>query len=180
MFRHLVKGPNNLWMRTSSIWLVGYAHMLCNCIFPILYTNHPNIFLHAIIRRMRNGSRLLAQFEKFAVEKGYREVRLYTNNLNTSHMKFIRQHGYEIVQCVSRTLMRGSLIQWKKTLRPTSRGGDKKNQMAEQSTAVPVSSSLNHVETPIEMIREDNTPTNRKRSITTPVVMDWKNTHVFL
>lgn len=66
---------------------------------------------------MRIGSRLLAQFEYFAVEKGYGEVRLYTNNLNTSHMKFIRQHGYEIIQCVSRTLMRGSLVQWKKRLR---------------------------------------------------------------
>lgn len=70
-------------------------------------------------RRMRNGSRLLAQFEHFAIEKGYKSVRLYTNNLNTSHMKFVRQHGYEIVQCVSRSLMRGCLIQWRKVLKPS-------------------------------------------------------------
>lgn len=72
----------------------------------------------ADVRRMRHGSRLLAQFENFAKAKGYRHVRLYTNNLSSSHMTFIRQHGYVVLQTVPRPLMRGSLIEWKKQLVP--------------------------------------------------------------
>jgi ribosomal protein S18 acetylase RimI-like enzyme len=67
-------------------------------------------------RRMRHGSRLLAQFENFAKQNNYKQVRLYTNNLSSSHMKFIRQHGYVAYQTVPRSLMRGSLIEWKKKL----------------------------------------------------------------
>jgi len=67
-------------------------------------------------RRMRIGSRLLAQFENFVTEKGYREVRLYTNDLNVSPLKFVRQHGYSVVQIIRRGLMRGSLIIWQKIL----------------------------------------------------------------
>lgn len=79
------------------------------------------------VRRMRHGSRLLAQFENFAKEKGYRQVRLYTNNLSSSHMKFIRQHGYVALQAVPRSLMRGSLIEWKKQLAPPSYFSDPAN-----------------------------------------------------
>eukprot|EP01070_Trichotokara_eunicae_P003874 Trichotokara_eunicae@DN3621_c0_g1_i4.p1 len=67
-------------------------------------------------RRHRIGSRLLIQLEQHAVERGYEEVRMYTNNLNTTHIKFIRQHGYDMVNLVTRGLMRGDLIQWKKCL----------------------------------------------------------------
>lgn len=67
-------------------------------------------------RRMRIGSRLLAQLENFASQKGYTEIRLFTNNLNTSHMMFVRIHGFETLQVVRRGLMRGDLIQWRKIL----------------------------------------------------------------
>lgn len=67
-------------------------------------------------RRMRMGSRLAAQVENFAIEKSFREVRTYTNNLNTSAIKFLRQNGYEQVQVVKRGLMRGDLFLWRKIL----------------------------------------------------------------
>jgi len=67
-------------------------------------------------RRMRIGSRLLAQFEQFAICRGYKEARLYTNDLNVSALRFVRQRGYSVVQVIRRGLMRGSLILWQKTL----------------------------------------------------------------
>eukprot|EP01071_Lankesteria_metandrocarpae_P012116 Lankesteria_metandrocarpae@DN5494_c0_g1_i1.p1 len=67
-------------------------------------------------RRQRVGSRLLAQLENFAIAKGYSEISLFTNNLNTSHMMFVRLHGFETLQIVRRGLMRGDLIQWRKFL----------------------------------------------------------------
>jgi len=69
-------------------------------------------------RRMRIGSRLLAQFENYVTAAGYKEVRLYTNDLNVSPLKFVRQHGYSVVQIIRRGLMRGSLIIWRKTIVP--------------------------------------------------------------
>lgn len=67
-------------------------------------------------RRMRIGSRLLLQLENYARENGYVSVRIYTNTLNPSHMKFVRQHGYTIVQTIRRGLMRGDLVTWHKAL----------------------------------------------------------------
>eukprot|EP00923_Selenidium_pygospionis_P023741 GHVN01041326.1.p1 GENE.GHVN01041326.1~~GHVN01041326.1.p1 ORF type:complete len:339 (-),score=23.90 GHVN01041326.1:143-1159(-) len=67
-------------------------------------------------RRMRMGSRLANQVEDFALRKGYREVRTYTNNLNPSATKFLRQAGYEQVQVMKRGLMRGDLFLWRKIL----------------------------------------------------------------
>eukprot|EP01057_Protomagalhaensia_wolfi_P003653 Protomagalhaensia_wolfi_Nauph_80__3652@NODE_368_length_2666_cov_592_247431_g278_i0_p1_GENE_NODE_368_length_2666_cov_592_247431_g278_i0NODE_368_length_2666_cov_592_247431_g278_i0_p1_ORF_typecomplete_len267_score36_60Acetyltransf_1/PF00583_25/6_2e13Acetyltransf_10/PF13673_7/9_3e11Acetyltransf_4/PF13420_7/1_1e04Acetyltransf_4/PF13420_7/4_9e08Acetyltransf_7/PF13508_7/6e05Acetyltransf_3/PF13302_7/0_0014PanZ/PF12568_8/2e03PanZ/PF12568_8/0_033Acetyltransf_9/PF13527_7/0_011GNAT_acetyltr_2/PF13718_6/0_02 len=69
-------------------------------------------------RRMRIGSRLLLQLEHYARDVGYQSVRIYTNTLNPSHMKFVRQHGYTIVQTIRRGLMRGDLVTWHKALAP--------------------------------------------------------------
>eukprot|EP01053_Blabericola_migrator_P004477 Blabericola_migrator_1__4476@NODE_2392_length_2834_cov_382_153596_g1497_i0_p1_GENE_NODE_2392_length_2834_cov_382_153596_g1497_i0NODE_2392_length_2834_cov_382_153596_g1497_i0_p1_ORF_typecomplete_len289_score30_52Acetyltransf_1/PF00583_25/1_1e11Acetyltransf_10/PF13673_7/1_4e09Acetyltransf_4/PF13420_7/5_5e03Acetyltransf_4/PF13420_7/1_3e07Acetyltransf_7/PF13508_7/0_00041Acetyltransf_3/PF13302_7/7_7e02Acetyltransf_3/PF13302_7/0_0069GNAT_acetyltr_2/PF13718_6/0_0035Acetyltransf_9/PF13527_7/0_013PanZ/PF len=69
-------------------------------------------------RRMRIGSRLLLQLEHYARDVGYQSVRIYTNTLNPSHMKFVRQHGYTIVQTIRRGLMRGDLVTWHKSLTP--------------------------------------------------------------
>lgn len=79
-------------------------------------------------RRMRIGSRLLLQLEHYAREVGYESVRIYTNTLNPSHMKFVRQHGYTIVQTIRRGLMRGDLVTWHKSLNPVDvdeNGNDK-------------------------------------------------------
>ncbi|XP_053991085.1 uncharacterized protein LOC128883101 [Hylaeus volcanicus] len=89
-------------------------------------------------RRMRHGSRLLAQFENFAKQNNYKQVRLYTNNLSSSHMKFIRQHGYIAYQTVPRSLMRGSLIEWKKKLQEPSAVGS----YFIDSTGNPIKSNL--------------------------------------
>lgn len=114
---------------------------------------------------MRNGSRLLAQFENFAIEKDYREVRLYTNNLNTTHMKFIRQRGYEIVYWVSRTLMRGSLIQWKKILKPT--------MTSIQPIGLNITSQdSSGAETPLVSTNESSSIAESRRRSNTIVVMD--------
>ncbi|CCF75401.1 hypothetical protein BmR1_04g06015 [Babesia microti strain RI] len=65
-------------------------------------------------RRMRVGSRLLMQVEMYAREVGYKEIRIYTNNLNTEYMQFVKQNGYELFQIVRRGLMRGDLLIWSK------------------------------------------------------------------
>lgn len=67
-------------------------------------------------RRMRIGSRLLLQLENYAREVGYTSIVLYTNSLNPSHVKFVRQHSYTMTQTIRRGLMRGDLICWYKNL----------------------------------------------------------------
>eukprot|EP01054_Gregarina_sp_Poly1_P008199 Gregarina_sp_Poly_1__8198@NODE_475_length_8096_cov_496_560966_g384_i0_p3_GENE_NODE_475_length_8096_cov_496_560966_g384_i0NODE_475_length_8096_cov_496_560966_g384_i0_p3_ORF_typecomplete_len297_score46_80Acetyltransf_1/PF00583_25/8e12Acetyltransf_10/PF13673_7/2_5e03Acetyltransf_10/PF13673_7/2_1e09Acetyltransf_4/PF13420_7/8_2e07Acetyltransf_7/PF13508_7/0_00046Acetyltransf_3/PF13302_7/0_027PanZ/PF12568_8/2e03PanZ/PF12568_8/0_062GNAT_acetyltr_2/PF13718_6/0_034Acetyltransf_9/PF13527_7/0_11_NODE_475_le len=81
-------------------------------------------------RRMRIGSRLLLQLEHYARDVGYESVRIYTNTLNPSHMKFVRQHGYTIVQTIRRGLMRGDLVTWHKSLSPVDvdENGDDKDE----------------------------------------------------
>lgn len=67
-------------------------------------------------RNMKVGSRLLSHLEKYAVSFGYTEIRVYTNNLNTAYLQFLKQNGFVIQQLVRRGLMRGDLIIWNKTL----------------------------------------------------------------
>ncbi|KAK2194978.1 bifunctional Acyl-CoA N-acyltransferase/GNAT domain [Babesia duncani] len=69
-------------------------------------------------RNMRVGSRLLKHFELQAVELGYKEIRVFTNNLNTAYLHFLKQNNFEIQQIVRRGLMRGDLIIWNKVLKP--------------------------------------------------------------
>lgn len=71
-------------------------------------------------RRMRIGSRLLLQLENYARTTNYTSVRIYTNTLNPSHMKFVRQHGYTNIQTIRRGLMRGDLVMWHKFLETSS------------------------------------------------------------
>lgn len=65
-------------------------------------------------RRMKIGSRLLMQVEQHASDLGFTDMRIYTNSLNPTHVKFVRQHGYTIAQTVRRGLMRGDLMTWHK------------------------------------------------------------------
>lgn len=67
-------------------------------------------------RGMKVGSRLLNHLEKYAINFGYTEIRVYTNNLNTEYLQFLKQNGFLIQQLVRRGLMRGDLIIWNKTL----------------------------------------------------------------
>lgn len=70
-------------------------------------------------RRMKIGSRLLLQLEDYAKNHGFASVRIYTNTLNPSHMRFVRQHAYTVVQTIRRGLMRGDLITWHKQIGPS-------------------------------------------------------------
>lgn len=67
-------------------------------------------------RSMKVGSKLLSHLEKYAINFGYTEIRVYTNNLNTAYLQFLKQNGFVIQQLVRRGLMRGDLIIWNKTL----------------------------------------------------------------
>ncbi|SBS99266.1 N-acetyltransferase, partial [Plasmodium malariae] len=67
-------------------------------------------------RRMRIGSRLLTQLENFAHEKNYQELKVFTNNLNTDSLYFVKQNGFNLSQIVRRGLMRGDLLIWSKIL----------------------------------------------------------------
>ncbi|GBE58778.1 GNAT family protein [Babesia ovata] len=67
-------------------------------------------------RNMKVGSKLLNHLENFAVGFGYTEIRVYTNNLNTAYLQFLKQNGFVIQQIVRRGFMRGDLIIWNKTL----------------------------------------------------------------
>ncbi|GIX61518.1 acetyltransferase, GNAT family protein [Babesia caballi] len=67
-------------------------------------------------RNMAVGSQLLNHLERFATGFGYSEIRVYTNNLNTSYLQFLKQNGFVIQQIVRRGLMRGDLIIWNKVL----------------------------------------------------------------
>ncbi|KAF8819121.1 acetyltransferase, GnaT family protein [Cardiosporidium cionae] len=87
-------------------------------------------------RRMRVGSRLLKQLENFAIETGYRELRLYTNNLNPSALRFARQSGFNLIQMFPRGLMRGDLITWQKNLLPISSQGERAAQYENRSCSV--------------------------------------------
>lgn len=129
---HYMKGPSN---RRSCFWVAeversgddpaGVKKEVVGCVGLRPARDNPLVaqLLRLVVaedaRRMRFGSRLLAQFERTAREFGYKEVRLYTNNLSTHHIRFIAHHGYSVVHCISRALMRGALIQWRKDLTPT-------------------------------------------------------------
>ncbi|EUD71086.1 hypothetical protein YYG_03719 [Plasmodium vinckei petteri] len=67
-------------------------------------------------RRMRIGSRLLTQLENFAHEHNYQELKVFTNNLNTDSLYFVKQNGFDLSQIVRRGLMRGDLLIWSKIL----------------------------------------------------------------
>ncbi|CDR96775.1 acetyltransferase, GNAT family protein, putative [Babesia bigemina] len=67
-------------------------------------------------RNMKVGSKLLNHLETFAMDFGYTEIRVYTNNLNTAYLQFLKQNGFVIQQIVRRGFMRGDLIIWNKTL----------------------------------------------------------------
>lgn len=67
-------------------------------------------------RRMRIGSRLLTQLENFAHERNYKELKVFTNNLNTDSLYFVKQNGFNLSQIVRRGLMRGDLLIWSKIL----------------------------------------------------------------
>ncbi|SOV19238.1 N-acetyltransferase, putative [Plasmodium sp. gorilla clade G2] len=67
-------------------------------------------------RRMRIGSRLLKQLENFAHEQNYNELKVFTNNLNTDSLYFVKQNGFNLSQIVRRGLMRGDLLIWSKIL----------------------------------------------------------------
>ncbi|KYN94023.1 N-acetyltransferase, putative [Plasmodium reichenowi] len=67
-------------------------------------------------RRMRIGSRLLTQLENFAHEQNYNELKVFTNNLNTDSLYFVKQNGFNLSQIVRRGLMRGDLLIWSKIL----------------------------------------------------------------
>ncbi|CRH03781.1 N-acetyltransferase, putative [Plasmodium relictum] len=67
-------------------------------------------------RRMRIGSRLLIQLENFAHEQNYQELKVFTNNLNTDSLYFVKQNGFNLSQIVRRGLMRGDLLIWSKIL----------------------------------------------------------------
>ncbi|CAA9986874.1 N-acetyltransferase, putative [Plasmodium knowlesi strain H] len=67
-------------------------------------------------RRMRIGSRLLTQLENFAHEQNYQELKVFTNNLNTDSLYFVKQNGFNLSQIVRRGLMRGDLLIWSKIL----------------------------------------------------------------
>lgn len=94
--------------------------ILVGCVGLAPYRDDPKIgrLVRLVVgiesRRMRIGTRLLAQMENFAKDFGYKEIHLYTNNLSTSPIKFISQHGYQLVQVISRGLMRGDLLLWRK------------------------------------------------------------------
>ncbi|KAF7459207.1 acetyltransferase, GNAT family protein [Cryptosporidium felis] len=99
--------------------------ILVGCVGLAPYRDDPKIgrLVRLVVgvesRRMRIGTRLLAQMENFAKEYGYKEIHLYTNNLSTSPIKFISQHGYQLVQVISRGLMRGDLLLWRKSFEKT-------------------------------------------------------------
>ncbi|KAK6589172.1 hypothetical protein RS030_223489 [Cryptosporidium xiaoi] len=94
--------------------------ILVGCVGLAPYRDDPKIgrLVRLVVgvesRRMRIGTRLLAHMENFAKDFGYKEIHLYTNNLSTSPIKFISQHGYQLVQVISRGLMRGDLLLWRK------------------------------------------------------------------
>ncbi|ORM40091.1 Tetratricopeptide repeat protein 4 -like protein [Babesia sp. Xinjiang] len=67
-------------------------------------------------RNMKVGSQLLNHLENFAIGFGYTEIRVYTNNLNTAYLQFLKMNGFVIRQIVRRGLMRGDLIIWNKVL----------------------------------------------------------------
>ncbi|KAF8820726.1 acetyltransferase, GnaT family protein [Cardiosporidium cionae] len=87
-------------------------------------------------RRMRIGSRLLKQLENFASEAGYRELRLYTNNLNPSALRFVRQSGFNLIQMFPRGLMRGDLITWQKNLLAPNTPGGRAAKVENYSSAI--------------------------------------------
>lgn len=68
-------------------------------------------------RNMKVGTRLLENLEDKALEMGYTEIRVFTNNLNTAYLQFLKQHNFQIIQIVRRGLMRGDLIVWTKHLK---------------------------------------------------------------
>ncbi|EZG61405.1 putative acetyltransferase domain protein [Gregarina niphandrodes] len=82
-------------------------------------------------RRMKIGSRLLMQVEQYASDIGFTNMRIYTNSLNPTHVKFVRQHGYTIAQTVRRGLMRGDLMTWHKSLNSSSKTSLRKRDASE-------------------------------------------------
>eukprot|EP00917_Polyrhabdina_sp_WS-2016_P030891 GHVP01065806.1.p1 GENE.GHVP01065806.1~~GHVP01065806.1.p1 ORF type:complete len:246 (+),score=21.75 GHVP01065806.1:31-738(+) len=78
------------------------------------------LVVHSKCRRKRVGSRLLAQLESFSKQQGFKEVRLYTNNLNAHPLQFVKQQGYRVEKIVRRGLMRGDLLTWRKSLEENS------------------------------------------------------------
>ncbi|UVC54430.1 hypothetical protein MACJ_003976 [Theileria orientalis] len=70
-------------------------------------------------RNMKVGTRLLEHLEKKALEMGYTEIRVFTNNLNTAYLQFLKMHNFQIIQIIRRGLMRGDLIVWTKHLKAT-------------------------------------------------------------
>ncbi|KAH0482090.1 MAG: uncharacterized protein KVP18_000226 [Porospora cf. gigantea A] len=111
---------------TSSFWVAeitgpkGARIVGCVGIAPSRTTPSSGQLLRLVVlpecRRMRVGSRLLLAIENVAIEKGFEEIRLHTNNLNTAHMNFIGHHGYQLVSRIPRLLMRGDLLFWQKKL----------------------------------------------------------------
>lgn len=111
---------------TPSNKMEGCESILVGCVGLAPYRDDPKIgrLVRLVVgvesRRMRIGTRLLAQMENFAKDFGYKEIHLYTNNLSTSPIKFISQHGYQLVQVISRGLMRGDLLLWRKSFEKSS------------------------------------------------------------
>ncbi|EAN32042.1 Acetyltransferase (GNAT) family protein [Theileria parva strain Muguga] len=98
------------------------ANEILGCVGITPYRNNPNVgqMVRLVVtrkrRNMRVGSRLLDYLEKKAMEMGYNEIRVFTNNLNTAYLQFLKQHSFQIIQVVRRGLMRGDLIIWNKVL----------------------------------------------------------------
>ncbi|EDO08345.1 Acetyltransferase (GNAT) family protein [Babesia bovis T2Bo] len=95
---------------------------ILGCIGIMPYRNQPNVaqMVRLVVskkcRNMKVGSQMLNHLENFAMGFGYSEIRVYTNNLNTAYLQFLKQNGFVIRQIVRRGLMRGDLIIWNKTL----------------------------------------------------------------
>ncbi|GFE53394.1 GNAT family protein [Babesia ovis] len=95
---------------------------ILGCIGIMPYRNQPNVaqMVRLVVsnkcRNMKVGSQLLNHLENFAMGYGYSQIRVYTNNLNTGYLQFLKQNGFVIRQIVRRGLMRGDLIIWNKML----------------------------------------------------------------
>uniref|UniRef100_A0A3B0N0A5 Acetyltransferase (GNAT) domain/Acetyltransferase (GNAT) family, putative n=1 Tax=Theileria annulata TaxID=5874 RepID=A0A3B0N0A5_THEAN len=98
------------------------ANEILGCVGITPYRNNPNVaqMVRLVVtrkrRNMRVGSRLLEYLEEKALKMGYNEIRVFTNNLNTAYLQFLKQHNFQIIQVVRRGLMRGDLIIWTKVL----------------------------------------------------------------
>ncbi|AFZ81535.1 acetyltransferase, GNAT family domain-containing protein [Theileria equi strain WA] len=96
---------------------------ILGCIGITPYRNRSNIaqMVRLVVskkcRNMKVGTRLLNHLEQHALDSGYTEIRVFTNNLNTAYLHFLKQNGFEIIQIVRRGLMRGDLIIWNKVLK---------------------------------------------------------------